>query len=255
MKKLITLLTFSILIVALCAFLGSCNDECEHVYDNDCDIECNECGETRDTLHIMTDATCTTPRLCTVCGATEGEALGHKLQDATCTREATCTVCGETEGEALGHKWQDATCIEPAICGVCGAFSSEFADHNWDNASCTAPKTCTVCGETEGVAAEHDWADATCIAPKTCRVCGETEGEVAEHLPKDDDGDCTTDVSCSVCNEVILSGNEEHIDQDKNGVCDNEGCDVTVVPDVEPGEEKEPDDNEGGIDLPMDENP
>lgn len=203
MKKLITLLTFSILIVALCAFLGSCNDECEHVYDNDCDIECNECGETRDTLHIMTDATCTTPRHCTVCGA--------------------------TEGEALGHKWQAATCIEPAICGVCG--------------------------ETEGAAAEHDWADATCIAPKTCRVCGETEGEVAEHLPKDDDGDCTTDVSCSVCDEVILSGNEEHIDQDKNGVCDNEGCDVTVVPDVEPGEEKEPDDNEGGIDLPMDENP
>ena len=39
----------------------------------------------------FTDATCTAPKTCTVCGATEGSALGHSYVDGT------CTGCGAAE--------------------------------------------------------------------------------------------------------------------------------------------------------------
>lgn len=77
-----------------------------------------------DETHIWKEATCTEPKTCAICGATEGEAAGHQWKEATCTAPKTCTVCGETEGEALGHDWIEATI--------------------------TAPKTCSRCGETEG---------------------------------------------------------------------------------------------------------
>lgn len=77
-----------------------------------------------DETHIWKEATCTEPKTCMICGATEGEAAGHQWKEATCTAPKTCTVCGETEGEALGHDWIEATI--------------------------TAPKTCSRCGETEG---------------------------------------------------------------------------------------------------------
>lgn len=41
----------------------------------------------------------------TLCGCCE-----HDWEDATCTEAMTCTLCGETEGEALGHDegdWSD----------------------------------------------------------------------------------------------------------------------------------------------------
>lgn len=74
--------------------------------------------------HVWTEATCTEPRTCKECGATEGEPLGHDYAEATCEEPKTCTRCGTTEGEALGHEWTYAT-LE-------------------------APKTCTKCGKTEG---------------------------------------------------------------------------------------------------------
>jgi len=40
--------------------------------------------------HAWTDATCTEPKTCSVCGKTEGEALGHSMDAAT----RTCTICG-----------------------------------------------------------------------------------------------------------------------------------------------------------------
>lgn len=43
----------------------------------------------------------------------------HTFADASCTEPKTCTVCGETEGEALGH-----TC-EIGTCKQCGEFQNE----------------------------------------------------------------------------------------------------------------------------------
>lgn len=44
----------------------------------------------------------------------EKEAMGHSLTDATCDKAKTCTVCAATEGEALGHSWAEGKCT---VCG------------------------------------------------------------------------------------------------------------------------------------------
>ena len=75
--------------------------------------------------HEWTEATCTEPRTCTVCGATEGEALGHEWAEATCTEPRTCTVCGAAEGKALGHEWAEATYTHAATCIACGETEGE----------------------------------------------------------------------------------------------------------------------------------
>ncbi len=75
--------------------------------------------------HEWADANCVSPKSCTSCEETEGEALGHNWADATCASPKTCTVCGETEGEALEHTWVDANYQQPKTCSVCAATEGE----------------------------------------------------------------------------------------------------------------------------------
>ena len=128
--------------------------------------------------HTWVDATCTTPKTCSECGETEGNALGHTWVAATCTEPKTCSVCGATEGEPLGHDAPGLTCTEDAVCNRCGKTITA-PGHTWVDATCTEPKTCSVCGETEGDPLGHDWAPATYDAPMTCKLCGETLGREA----------------------------------------------------------------------------
>ena len=111
---------------------------------------CVRCGATRlegDAAagHVPGEAaTCTTPQLCTKCGAVIVNALGHDYQEEvtapTCTEMGyttyTCSRCGDTyKGdytEAAGHKPGDWIIDrEPTT-------DSEGSKH----------KECTVCGET-----------------------------------------------------------------------------------------------------------
>ncbi len=87
--------------------------------------------------HQWLNATCTTPYACSICGTTDGEALGHQWSDATCTEAKQCSVCGEIGEEALGHQWSDATCTEAKKCSVCGEIGEEALGHNIINGECT----------------------------------------------------------------------------------------------------------------------
>ena len=151
------------------------------------------------TVHIWEDATCTTPRVCTICGKKDGAAPGHKWADATCEEPQTCKTCGDTEGKALGHKWADATCEEPQTCKTCGDTEGKALGHRWSEATCAAPKTCGACGATEGNALAHQWKDATCTKARTCNTCGTTDGMALGHKWKN--ATCTTAKVCTVCNE------------------------------------------------------
>ena len=102
----------------------------------------------------------------------------HQWTEATCTEPRTCTECGATEGEPYGHKWVEATCSEAKHCSVCGEKEGETLAHTWEEATCTKAKTCKVCGYVDGEPLGHDWTEATHEAPKTCKRCGETEGDV-----------------------------------------------------------------------------
>ena len=118
---------------------------------------------TEDThMHIYSEATCTSPKTCSVCEATEGKALGHKWREADCITPKACSVCEATEGEALGHSWKEATCETAKKCSECGKTEGSPMEHNWNNATCTSPKTCSSCGETSGSALEHNYVNGTC---------------------------------------------------------------------------------------------
>lgn len=86
--------------------------------------------------HEYAEATCDKPKTCTICGATEGKALGHKFEDATCDKPKTCTVCGATEGEALGHQFEEATCDKPKTCKLCGLTEGEALGHSTEFGNC-----------------------------------------------------------------------------------------------------------------------
>ena len=46
-----------------------------------------------------------------VCCMLTGCHMKHEWLEATCTTPKTCSACGETEGEALdGHEWKAVTC-------------------------------------------------------------------------------------------------------------------------------------------------
>ncbi|MBQ4272865.1 MAG: hypothetical protein IJB95_04365, partial [Clostridia bacterium] len=90
----------------------------------------------------------------------EKAALGHTWTDATCTAPKTCSVCGATEDEANGHTAEalpgkDATCEEKGLtegskCSVCGTVlvaQEEIAanGHDLTQHEAQAP-TCTEIG-------------------------------------------------------------------------------------------------------------
>ena len=81
---------------------------------------CEKCAtEAEDVLetiaHTWVDATCTTPKTCSVCKATEGEVLAHTWVEATCTTPKTCSVCNVTEGYPVHVLGTDGTCEK---CGI-----------------------------------------------------------------------------------------------------------------------------------------
>ncbi len=95
----------------------------------------------------------------------------HSFTEATCIEPKTCSVCGETEGEALGHTWLEADCDNPKTCSVCGATEGEALGHTWMEADCDSPKTCSVCGATDGKALGH------MVEVGWCSRCNTTQNE------------------------------------------------------------------------------
>ena len=162
--------------------------------------------------HTWTEATCTEPRTCKVCGATEGSPKGHDWKEATCTEPKTCGNCGATEGSAKGHDWEIKSCEEPRVCKKCGAQESSKVGHDWKEATCTEPKTCMRCGVTEGEPLGHKWKDATCTEPRTCAVCKTTEGSALGH--EWTDATCTDPKTCKRCGatEGSAKGHEWEIE-------------------------------------------
>lgn len=103
----------------------------------------------------------------------------HEWNEATCTTPKTCKLCQATEGEVKAHQWQDATCTAPKTCKDCGATEGDVADHTWESATCTTPKTCKLCKETDGKELGHDYKEdifydyvsAEALTIQTCSRC------------------------------------------------------------------------------------
>ena len=97
--------------------------------------------ETPEHTHSWINATCTTPKVCSSCGETSGNANGHSWVEATCTTPKVCSACGEISGTAHGHLWVAATCTTPKTCHACGEEGGTSLGHSYENG------ICTVCSE------------------------------------------------------------------------------------------------------------
>jgi len=212
--------------------------------------------------HEWQDATCTVPKTCTECGATDGAALGHTWTEATCLKPSECTECGEKKGEALGHDWIEATCTEPETCLNCEATKGQPLAHDWIEATCTAPETCAVCRTTKGSASGHDVENwevvevATCstegIETGVCTVCNETvERRISkeEHIPGEweivemptENSKGTRGKYCSICGTKLederFSLSEEELEQLYKDSCQSISYDsLARTPDEYEGE-------------------
>ena len=180
--------------------------------------KCTACGAVTQTTtipatgHSWSDATCLAPKTCTVCSATEGEALSHNYVDGA------CTLCGGADPDYCAHEY---TYDCDKVCNKCHNVTREDAEHNithteGKDATCTENGnkehwSCSICGSawtdedltqvtnlnSVVIPAGHSWVDADCDTPKTCSVCGTTEGEALGHTWVD--ANCTTAKTCSVC--------------------------------------------------------
>lgn len=172
-------------------------------------------------------------------GLLAGCAKEHIWEEATCTTPKTCTECGATEGDVAEHTWTDATCSSPKTCSVCGATEGDVAEHAWTAATCSFPKTCSVCGTTEGDTLQHSWTDATCSSPKTCSACGATEGNTLEHSLTE--ANYQSAATCAVCGETvgeplqaafeeygIICNAEENVEYDYISICSSDSSKETV---------------------------
>lgn len=188
------------------------------------------------------------------------KACDHTWLDASCTAPKTCSLCGATEGEAAGHTWSKPPCTEGAVCTVCSATPTDTA-HAWDAGKVTKPfdclttgemtYTCTACSETlvetvvakghvytetvvaptclrigytlhtcacghsyadnEVDALDHDWLEApTCAHDRICSRCDVTEEALAHSysMIRSTDADCdshsTETYHCSSCGDEYI---------------------------------------------------
>lgn len=163
---------------------------CPHIYDNDCDPECNHCGDTRQTSHSYGnwepgEAGC--QKICTSCGdvqtAEHQWVKNENSVDATCKADGkdcfTCSVCGGEKEEVLpktdDHSYGDWQEVDAELhshqCSVCEKV--EEAAHRWGAGVLTQPPT--------------EEADGT--VTYTCTDCGaEKYLSTADMIPGDIDG-------------------------------------------------------------------
>ena len=131
----------------------------------------------------------------------------HVFSEATCTSRKVCTICGEESGYALGHSYSGKYCVR---CGASNpdytapSYSAPQSTHtHYYTSSVTKNPTCgsegirtykCSCGSsyTEAIAksSSHDWEYATCTAPDTCKTCGTTRGSAKGHNYGTYDGKC-----------------------------------------------------------------
>ena len=168
--------------------------------------------------HVYTEATCTDPMTCVLCGTTMGEANGHDYESVitapTCTDEGYTTHtchCGDTytdnKTDALGHAWDngvittDPTCEDKGVktytCGTCGDTYTETIDklgHDMSDFVVTSAPSCTEEGEERSDCSRCDYFETNVL-------------DVVDHThttyTSNNDATCTQDGTktslCDVC--------------------------------------------------------
>jgi len=133
---------------------NSCIGSATHTYDNDCDTDCNVCGDIREVGDHIYDNAC--DAFCNICD-TQREVSDH-IYDNDC--DTNCNICGAVR-TVNGHVY-DFDC--DAFCNVCG-YERTPAAHKYDNDCDT---DCNDCGAKRTIT--HTYDDSSDLY---CNVCGD----------------------------------------------------------------------------------
>ena len=222
--KRFLLLVVIVLFIFSTAILASCSKECEHTWQ---------------------DATCTEPKVCTKCGETEGEALGHSLEKIAAT-PATCQIAGNSEYYecSVCHKYySDANGANEIALDSWVIAPLEHSYGEWIeevSATCTANTAkgvlghyhCSVCNKDfdenhEELTSleiaklkhiyEEERKDATCVEAGyikyTCSLCGNNYTEdllPTGHKWDYDEATCEHGQNCLNCGLSIPALNHSY---------------------------------------------
>lgn len=191
--------------------------------------------------HDWTAANCTTAKACSICGKTEGSALGHDWAAATCTAPKTCkrTGCTATDGSPLGHNWDTVWTIGDDQhwhkCNRTGCTVIKDAEnHIPDRTAATEddPVKCTECGKVLTPALGHvHTSHLTSVAAKapTCTAPGNAAYWKCSCDKLFSDDTATTETTLAAVTKAALGHdhNGPWVTTDENEhwkVCAREGC-------------------------------
>ena len=159
-------------------------------------------------------------RSCQKCGHEETETIAkseHGWMDATCTEPRRCSSCDATEGSALSHTGGTATCQHGKICDRCGTEYTSAGDHETVDATCTSGEYCNTCGKTFGSALGHSYSG------DSCSRCGKSV-PVSDFIPSSwyplsISGGKVTSCSYAIDGDTILVTVNGHRTLTTAGVC------------------------------------
>lgn len=192
--------------------------------------------------HNWTAANCTTAKTCSICGKTEGSALGHDWADATCTAPKTCkrTGCTATDGSPLGHDWDTTVWMigddqhwhkcNRTGCTVINDAANHIPDRN--AATEDDPVKCTECGKVLTPALGHvHTSHLTSVAAQapTCTAPGNAAYWKCSCDKLFSDDTATTETTLAAVTKAALGHdhNGPWVTTDENEhwkVCAREGC-------------------------------
>ena len=177
--------------------------------------------------HSWIDATCTEPKVCSVCGVTDGCELGHNyavpvIVEPTCVDEGystlTCERCDYYSYydylPATGHYFHISETVEPTCVD--------------DGYSVMACERCDYCNYTDYVAAiGHSFVDGVCIL---CGVYGDIKvtynyfnGNVWETANPNKDGSYTLRTTKKTSNGTVTMSDGTVVDKEFYGWFDRDG--------------------------------
>ena len=231
-----------------CAVCKQRKDVAVHVYTNDCDTTCNDCGKVRAVKpHVYTNDCDTTCNVCDIERTVEPHPYATTYTYDAENHWFVCEECGDITGVAT-HEYDNAC---DTTCNDCGNVR-EVEPHVYTNDCDT---TCNICDATRDVEPHPYSTTYTTDAAKhwfVCEECGDITGEEAHEYDNACDTNCndcglvrdvephpysttyTTDAAkhwfvCEECGDI--TGEEAH---EYDNACDTTCNDCGLVREVEP---------------------
>ena len=214
-------------------YVVATNEGCEHIYDDDCDTDCNLCGEEREASHDFGPWTEVTPGNCTT----------PSVEKRVCSRNEEHYEIRNGSTVADNHTWGAWTEVTPGNCStpsvekrVCANDASHFETRNGSTVadnhrySSDCDKSCNDCGAIRETSVEHTYDDEK---DKNCNYCNESRGDgedtdipVGENIKGDIDGNGVVDnLDLTYLRRYLARWDvtvvEANLDVDGNGTVDN----------------------------------